>query len=483
MTKPRYKMKDGKMTTDSGGMTFVADSLTNIMNGLGGQNDPRTYNQFTFGGHGQHDYMFQNPMHLYAAYRSSWLARQIVGIKPSDALKSWRQFNCKQAEDIGRLEKKLRVKTKFTNLAKAARLSGGAIMVMMIDGQDLSKELDVTRVKKGSLKSLHVFDRYELSYSQQNITNPLDDNFLLPEYYMLSGGQQMVHHSNVIRLNGEELPRLLQRMEGGWGDSVLRQLMTDLTDVTASCGGIASMLQKANQDIIKMAGVKDARTTEAEQAIVKRAQLFKMGMANHSLGVLDETEELVRLAISFGGTSDALNQLMIWISGAADIPMTRLFGVQTKGMGDSGEGDMKNYNNSLTGDQESKYREPLEKLDEVLVRSALGNVPDDCDWDWMPVYQENGTTLAQQRSFNSQADQADLDMGIATKSQIMRRREADDIYYYPEGMIEKQEKYDQEQFKYMIEGSNDADGDNAPDVLGGAGEAEEGNNQASESEA
>lgn len=462
--KPHYKITDGVPSVTQGGKTFLSDSLSNVMSGLNTGSDPRSYNQFNFFNHGTHDYLWTNPMQLYAAYRSSWLARQIVNIPAKDAMREWRNFTCKDAETIEKAEKRLNVSSKFTELASLSRLSGGAIMVMMIDGQDLAKPLDINKVKKGSLKAVQVFDRYELSWSQQNITDPLKDNFLMPEYYMIAGGEHsMIHHSNCIVMTGAELPRLLKRMEGGgWGDSILRQCMEDLTDVVASRAGVAALLQKANVDAIKTAGLKNARTTEQEDAVIKRLQLFKMGMSNHNLAILDETEDLIRMGAQFGGTSEALNQLMIWISGAADIPMTRLFGVQSKGLGDTGGGDQKNYFDSLRSEQESKYRLALETLDEVMVRSALGDYPEDCEFEWNPLYQESGLEMAQQKLATTQADMLDLEAGVVTVSQLQMKRQAEDEYFYEEADIKKLQKYEKEQLEVRTNGESEPDFFGAP---------------------
>lgn len=462
--KPHIKITDGVPSVTMGNKTFLSDSLSNVMSGLNTGSDPRSYNQFNFFNHGIHDYLWTNPMQLYSAYRSSWLARQIVNIPAKDAMREWRKFTCKDADAIGKVEKRLNIQSKFTDQASQARLSGGAIMVMMIEGQDLAEPLDINKVKKGSLKAVQVFDRYELSWSRQNITDPLKDNFLMPEFYMIAGGTNSeIHHSNCIPLMGAELPRLLKRMEGGgWGDSTLRQCMEDLTDVVASRAGVAALLQKANVDAIKTAGLKNARTTEQEGAVIKRLQLFKMGMSNHNLAILDETEDLIRMGAQFGGTSEALNQLMIWISGAADIPMTRLFGVQSKGLGDTGGGDQKNYFDSLRSEQESKYRLALEKLDEVMVRSALGEYPEDCEFEWNPLYQESGLEQAQQRLANIQADQIDLDMQVVTVSQLQLKRQGNDEYFYDEAEIQKLADYEKEQLEVRTNGESEPDFFGAP---------------------
>ena len=433
MSKPHFK---------------ITDKLTNIMSNLNTLNDTRSYNEFTYDAN---EYIFQNPHQLYAAYRSSWLARKIVNVPVKDALREWRTLSCEDAEEIQREEKRLRVQSKFTSLGANARLAGGAIMVM-ITGQPFEKPLDINKVKKGDLKGLQVFDRFELSGSQQNITNPLEFNFLMPEYYLVNGSgvSQIIHHSHCVIMQGNDLPRYLRQQNQGWGDSILRQCMEDLKDIIASKGGLAALLQKANVDILKSDGIKQAQTTDQEMAVAKRMTMFKLGMSNHNLGVLDITEDLMRIGAQFGGTSDALNQLMIWLSGCADIPMTRLFGIQSTGLSDTGGGDQKNYFDSLRSEQSDKYSYALETLDQVLVRSALGTFPDDYDYTWNPLYQETGLEKAQQRLAEVQSDNIDLEMGVATVSQIQRKRQATDTFFYSEEDIDKLAEYEQEQFNYRI---------------------------------
>ena len=394
--------------------------------------------------------MWNNYAQIYGAYRSSWLARQIVNIPAQDMTRNWRTFKCEGAEDIQRAEKALRARKKFGQLLSLARMSGGAIGVMIIDGQPLDEPLDLNRIKKGSFKNMQIFDRFELSVSRENITNPLLDNFMMPRYYTVTGSGAEIHHSNCVTMLGEELPRLLSRTQNGWGDSVLRKCMEDLTDVVASRGGVAALLQKANVDIIKTDGLKSAVTSGMEQQITQRLSLFKMGMSNHNLGILDVAEDLIRMGINFGGLSETLNALMCWVAGAADIPMTRLFNEQSKGFGDSGDGNMRNYHDSLSATQEDKLRPALECFDEVLVRSALGAMPEDCDFIFNPLFQPSGVELAQERLAQAQADMLDLDAEVATVSQIQRRRMADDVYQYDPDNIDKLEDYEQEKFDVLI---------------------------------
>ena len=49
------------------------------------------------------------------------------------------------------------------------------------------------------------------------------------------------------------------------------------------------------------------------------------------MGLLDGDEEFDRKTLNLSGVAPILEIFMTWISGAADIPLTRLFGTSAKG--------------------------------------------------------------------------------------------------------------------------------------------------------
>lgn len=225
------------------------DSLSNLVANIGTNRDKRTHNQFGF--------QFVTPYELEAAYQSNWLARRIVDKPNEDALREWRTFSGKDAKQIAAEERRLGVQQKYLDACCWADLYGGAAM-LMITGQDLSKPLDLNKVKKGGLKNIVVFDRWDIQPSQFNFTDPLAVNWMLPEVYTVVNGQQPIHYSHVIRRAGARLPRRMAQFEQGWGDSRLRRCMEDLRDVVATKGGIASLVLEANVDTIAVKGLQGA---------------------------------------------------------------------------------------------------------------------------------------------------------------------------------------------------------------------------------
>lgn len=407
------------------------DGLVNVVSGLGTHKAKRSHNTFKYA-------LLNNWQQLDAAYQTNWLARQIVEIPAEDMCREWRTIKSKDADDIRVEEDRLMLPMAVQEALNWARLYGGA-GILMLTGQDLTKPLDVRRVGKGDLKRLVVFDRYDMQAMTLNQWDILANNYLLPEFYNITGGKQQIHWSHFARFNGKRLPRRQQVVTQGWGDSELRVCLDDIMDIVAAKDGIAELMQEANVDIIKRDGLSDELASDQDEAITDRYTLFSMMKSNIQMALLDGDESYERKTLDLGGVAPVIETLMTWISGAADIPVTRLFGTSAKGLNATGEGDMNNYNNSIRSKQLIQIDPGLRTLDEVLVRSAIGHWPDDFNYQWNPLAQPNAEEIATAAKLRADKDLAYLAEGIVRPSQIQRNLQAAEEYQFNEKDIDEQE--------------------------------------------
>ncbi len=407
------------------------DGLINVASGLGTHKSKRSHNQFQYG-------LMNDYASLEAAYQSNWLARQIVEVPAEDMTREWRSFKCDDADLIRIEEDRLGIPV-YTNEALAwARLFGGGGM-LMLTGQDLTKPLDVNRIRKGDLERVLVFDRYDLSPMTLNTWNVLARNYLMPEFYALVGGQQQVHWTHVVRFHGARLPRRQRALTYGWGDSELRKCLDDIMDIVASKDGIAELMQEANVDVITREGLSEELASDQDGTIIDRFALYARLKSNVNLGLLDGDEKYERKTLDLSGVAPVIETLMTWISGAADIPVTRLFGTSAKGLNAMGEGDLTNYYNSIGSKQLTQLDPAMRQLDEVLVRSALGHWPEDFNYKWNPLRQPSAKEIADAARTRMETDIGYLDAGVVQVSQIQRNLQAAEEYQFEEEDIEKLE--------------------------------------------
>lgn len=452
----KYKDTGSGILVPCGPKEYQFDGLVNIASGLGTAKAKRSHNQWSLGV--QNDYASWD-----ACYQTNWIARAIIDEWAADAVREWRSIKSDGAEDIESAEDALDL-TQVTEEAIAwSRLYGGA-GVVMITNQDLEKPLNLNAIKKGSLERLEVFDRYDLTpIGETNTYDMLARNYLRPDYFTVSGGSQRIHHSHIAFFNGARLPKRQARMNYGWGDSELRRTIDEIADMVAAKDGIAELLQEVNIDIVTRTGLTDELTTDQDDSIIKRYELFSLMKSTINMALLDGDEKLDRQTLQLGGVAQVLETFMTWISGAARMPATKIFGKSPAGMNATGESDMKMYYDQIRGKQQGDLSRSMRQIDEVLVRSALGYWPDSFDWRWNPLAQLNGVETAQEQLLQAQKNQIYLGTGIVQRSQIQRVLQSNEEYQFADEDIEQLENLEEPNL------FDDVDNEPEPDPNGGGG--------------
>lgn len=439
---------------------LTADGLENVMTGMGTERDRRTHNRFMLG-------TMQDFAEMESAYIENWVARAIVDFPVEDATREWRTFSTDDAKALQDAETQFGIQAITQDAFRWAGVYGGA-GVLMITDQDLAKPLNLKKIKKGSLKQLKVLDRMLINGFDYNVTNILADNYMRPEVFRVNGGLQNIHHSHFVVAPGAALPMRLRLINGGWDDSQLRRCLDDIKDSVAAKGGIASLILEANVDTITRTNLSnDLASGDMDESIAKRYRLFGMMKSLFRLALLDSNESFDRKPVSFGGLGEILAVLMEWTSGASGIPMTRLFGVQAKGLGDSGQGDMNNYNNNIRGQQTTKYKPFLNKLDAVWIRSTLGVIPDGYDFEFSPLAQPSDSELHDQRLADAQADDIRLQQKVVKPSQVARKLMDQGLYGIDESditRIEDDESADRDgDYQFRLGQTEGPNGNSVPD--------------------
>lgn len=401
----------------------TADGLENLVSGLGSSRSKRSNSRFAY------ENINAGWLELDAAYQTNWIVRRICDVPPEDMTREWRAIKSEQAEEIEAEEQRVGLKYSCLEALTWARLHGGAA-ILMLTNQDLSKQLDINKVKKGGLEKLLVFDRWELGATQINTTNPLSDNYLLPEFYSIQGGGQQIHWSHFARFVGARLPRRMLAHTQGWGDSEVRKCLDDIKDIVASKDGIAELMQEANIDVINRQGLSEELASDQDAALKKRYELFSSMKSVVNMALLDEDEQLSRLTLNLSGVAPVMDNQMLWLAGCVGITATRLFGMAPAGLNSTGEGDENNYYDTLISKRSYQLDKPLSYLDQVMVRSAIGEIPDDYDYTWNPLKKPNVLDESQALLIDAQRNRIYLEDQIIGQEQVRATLQTKEIYQF-----------------------------------------------------
>ncbi len=426
----RQKAADSSKVVTKDSSMKVGDGLQNLVTGLGTSRSKITHNQWNFD-------LLNQWQDLEAAYISSWVARRIVDGKAEDMTREWRAIKSNDAETIRAVEKQISLQHHVQEAIAWSRLYGGA-GILMLTGQDLTEPLDVNAVNKGDLTGVMAFDRWDLTAMSINTWDILADNYLQPEFYLLRGGDQKIHHTHVARFIGARLPKRRLAVTQGWGDSDLRRCLCEIEEFISSKSGIAELMQEANIDVMKIDGLSDVLATDEEEHVLKRYELFGLLKSLYKVMLIDGSESLDRMSLNFAGIPGVLEIFMTCVAGCAQSTVTKIFGSSAQGMNATGEGDKKNYYDDIRASQ-FKLIQPLRAIDEVMVRSALGFMPDDYSYEWNPLEQPDSVESAQAALLRSQKDSILLQEEVIQRSQVQRNLQASDEYQFDDAEIDKLE--------------------------------------------
>lgn len=358
------------------------DRLINLVSALGTARDKSSQSAF-------YVHEMTQPQAL-AMYRSDWISRKVVDIPAFDMIREGRNW---QAEDtsIEKLEAeeaRLQVWPKLAKALRLARLYGGSVIILGEKGGNPALPLDIDRLAAGGLEYIHVASRYEISAGEIN-RDAASAGWGEPTSYTMASnvrGNLTIHPSRVIPFIGADVPDLTHSQ--GWGDSVLQALAEAVENAGLAASSIAQLLQEAKVDVFKIPNfMANVGNEDYRKKVVDRVSLANQAKSITNGLLMDAEEDYQQKQISFTQLPEVLSLYLQIAAGAADIPATRLLGQSPAGMNSTGESDLRNYYDRLGAEQEVYLRPRLEKLDEVLIRSALGTRPPEVHFVFAPLWQ------------------------------------------------------------------------------------------------
>ncbi|MDR3488793.1 MAG: DUF1073 domain-containing protein [Bradyrhizobium sp.] len=383
--KPRIRVQAGSMRTSDSVQNFVARV------GLG------TANQASGTAYGPSP-ITRNRLQLEWAYRGSWICRQIVDAPPEDMTRAGIDIETKEPKDGKTLQTALQRTATWTKLRETlqwSRLYGGGVAIILIKDQDPATPLRPETVGKGAYQGLLPLDRWSVQPSMTDVVTEYGPSFGLPKFYsviasVLNIPRMKVHHSRVLRFEGEDLPIWQKMAENGWGLSVLEPVWDRLTAFDSTTVGTGQLVYKAHLRTLRIDGLREALATDgpAIKGILKNVDMIRALQTNEGLTLLDKLDEFATHQYSFGGLSDILIQFAQQLSGAAQIPLVRLFGQSPAGLNATGDADIRNYYDACKSQQENRLRTPMGTLLEVMHWSELQRAPDpEFEFTFRPLWQ------------------------------------------------------------------------------------------------
>jgi phage-related protein (TIGR01555 family) len=379
--KPVYATPTKKPEAAPSGLSapssLTLDSFQNFAMSLGMGTD----NQLSASTYGFNPITRQRVL-LEWIHRSSWLGGVAVDVVAEDMTRGGITIKTtmppEEIEDLQQALVRRNVWTDTAETIKYGRLYGGAIGVIMIDGQDFETPLDPSRVADGQFKGILPLDRWQVDaqFSEGHVIDELGPDIGLPKYYKVVAEapgipRVKIHHSRVLRSVGIKLPYWQAMQENMWGLSIYERLYDRLIAFDAATQGAAQLIGKMYTRIYQIDGLREimAMGGKPMQGLLAQVDWMRRMQTNEGITLIDAKDNFIphQQTVS-SGITDALVQFGQQLSGALQIPLIRLFGQSPTGLNSSGESDLRTYYDNVRRCQERDLRQFLTK---VVILTAL----------------------------------------------------------------------------------------------------------------
>lgn len=312
-----------------------------------------------------------------------------------------------------------------------ARAWGGGFLLLGVnDGHRVDEPLDLKNAKEFLFAAscdkteLQPIDWYD---------DPERANFGEPCLYQLvrqagiSIDARQIHATRVIRFDGSMTTRRRRLTNSSWSESVLQRVYGSLRQFNAAYAAVSTLLQEAS---LRTIGMKDlARMMAADSGNQLKQRLAIMdNMTSVARAVLydKDFESVSRVEVgALSGLSDALRSYIVYLSGAAHIPVTVLMGQAPAGLNATGDSDMRQFYDRIAAERPLYLTPKLIRLATVVCACDDGptnGVVPRIAVDWPSMYAPTPAEEADIRLKNAQADQIYLATGVLTPEEVATSR-------------------------------------------------------------
>jgi phage-related protein (TIGR01555 family) len=369
----------------------VNDGFANFTASLGvSQNSDNLLSQGFF----EFNNYTKNREQLEAGYRTNWLCSSLVDCIANDMTRAGLQFTGEiDPVEISELEtfwNRSGIMEDITDGIRWGRLYGGAIILIMTKGAKYDQPLNIASVKEGYFLGLSVYDRWDLT---PDLTTLIQDGRDIgkPMYYTINSLSGLrVHHSHVIRFEGDKLPRNQAIAEMLWGASVIENVLDRIIAFETVTMGAANLSSRAHLRTVKVDGLRSifAMGGQAEANLVKQFSYIRHMQNNEGITLLDKSDDFETSAYNFSGLDTIILQFVQQISGAKRIPLSILFGESPAGLNASGDSDIRIYYDGIASKQ-APLDESIIKLARIAYQSKIGKpAPEDLGVKWNSLWQQ-----------------------------------------------------------------------------------------------
>ena len=391
----------------------TVDSFANFRAGLGA--NPGTSN-LSSQAQSVYNPISVNRWDLSVIYRDNNIAKNVIDIPAEDMLRNGVTIvgETIKAQNMEKLLKLFNSdQSGLEECLKWSSLFGGAVAMIIIDGQDPETELDISTIPKGAYRGIMPMDKWIALPDFSSLDFTYGPDFGIPLYYNVytigtattpevmgnTRAQQeqwytenapnlRVHRSRMIRFDGFVQSQIQKSIDNWYGASELEPIWDLIIYANTIQAAAAELVHRSNVRVLSIDGYRDLlANSQLRQVLFEQMYTMNWTQSNQGITVIDKEDKFENHQYSFGGLEKVNEMILQQIAGATQIPLTRLLGQSPAGMNATGTSDLEIYYTGIARRQEQKLRKPVHTLFKIYHRHLFGrDLPEDFEFEFRPLW-------------------------------------------------------------------------------------------------
>lgn len=323
-------------------------------------------------------------------------------------------------------------------------LFGMSHLFIKIKGQDDKTDLPLVyeNVPKGSLDGFVLIEPIHSSPAAFNASNPLEFDFYKVNNWFVQGVN--IHQDRLLTLVTRPVPDLLKPAYNFGGVSWLQIMKPYVERFQRDTDSISDLISKFSLTALKtnMETILQGGEDGASQLLL-RAQMMGQFRDNLNMLLMDMTgEDLVQINTPLTGLVDLWAKSQELMAMPSHTPLVKLTGVTPSGLNASSDGEIRVYNDWISGLQNAFLLPQMMKIVRLIQMSLFGEIDNNIVFEFASLKQLDDVEQASVNLQKAQTASALIEAGVLSQEDERMRLNNDPTSGYgfidpdevPEGM-------------------------------------------------
>lgn len=365
--------------------------------------------------------------------------------------REWGEIKGKDEDKVKAIEdefKRLGIRELIRKSIENDYYFGGSQIYIDIKGQEEKTHLPLMVNEKGvtvgSLKGFTVIEPMWSTPSLYNATDALQSDFFKPTNWWVLG--KNVHHTRLLTLVMRPVPDMLKPAYNFYGIAMSQLMLPYVQRFQSVTDSVAKVITMFSLTGLKMdmSNILSGEEGGANEAI-SRMKALVLGRDNQGIVAIDKTaEEVFQINTPLTGLDTLVDKFTQMVATPARIPVLKVFGTPTAGLGNTSDGEIRVFYDTVSAQQESHIMPQIDVMLKCIQLNLFGEIDEDVEFKFNPLYQLDDNEQADVNLKKAQTAQIWIQEGVIDNDEARQALSEDENSTYQlEGAAPEPDPYDQ----------------------------------------